>query len=61
MMTTTLMMTIKNMYFREVKSTAHPPIIGALGHSTELHYKKMIGGTPEVRSVKSLTLMTFNI
>ena len=23
-----------NMYFLEVKSTAHPPIIGALGHST---------------------------
>ena len=22
-----------NMYFQEVKSTAHPPIIGALGHS----------------------------
>ena len=23
------------MYFREVKSTAHPPIIGALGHNTD--------------------------
>ena len=23
----------KNMYFHEVKSTAHPPIIGALGHT----------------------------
>ena len=24
-----------NMYFHEVKSTAHPPIIGALGHSND--------------------------
>ena len=24
----------ENMYFHAVKSTAHPPIIGALGHST---------------------------
>ena len=25
---------LENMYFHAVKSTAHPPIIGALGHST---------------------------
>ena len=25
----------KNMYFHGVKSTAHPPIIGTLGHSTD--------------------------
>ena len=29
-----------NMYFHEVKSTAHPPIIGALGHSTDCIVKQ---------------------
>ena len=28
------------MYFHEVKSTAHPPIKGALGHSTDLTKKQ---------------------
>ena len=31
---------IKNMYFLGVKSTAHPPIIGALGHSTHFIVKQ---------------------
>ena len=30
----------KNMYFHAVKSTAHPPIIGALGHSTDFILKQ---------------------
>ena len=30
----------ENMYFHEVKSTAHPPIIGALGHSTDFIVKE---------------------
>ena len=32
--------TINNMYFHGVKSTAHPPIIGILGHSTDFIVKK---------------------
>ena len=31
---------IKNMYFHAVKSTAHPPIIGALGHCTDFIVKQ---------------------
>ena len=31
---------LKNMYFLGVKSTAHPPIIGALGHSTHFIVKQ---------------------
>ena len=31
---------IKNMYFHAVKSTAHPPFIGALGHSTDYIVKQ---------------------
>ena len=30
----------KNMYFHAVKSTAHPPFIGALGHSTDCIVKQ---------------------
>ena len=30
-----LFWTAKNMYFHAVKSTAHPPFIGALGHNTD--------------------------
>ena len=30
----------QNMYFLGVKSTAHPPIIGALGHSTHFIVKQ---------------------
>ena len=30
----------ENMYFLVVKSTAHPPIIGALGHSTHFIVKQ---------------------
>ena len=31
---------LKNMYFHGVKSTAHPPIIGTLGHSTDCIVKQ---------------------
>ena len=30
----------KNMYFHAVKSTAHPPFIGAVGHSTDCIVKQ---------------------
>ena len=33
-------LSVKNMYFLGVKSTAHPPIIGALGHSTHFIVKQ---------------------
>ena len=35
-----IVMKIKNMYFHAVKSTAHPPFIGAVGHSTDCIVKQ---------------------
>ena len=40
------------MYFHEVKSTAHPPVKGTLGHSTAQHSTDFILKQPNTAAIK---------
>ena len=44
-----------------MKSNFGGTLVDIQGHPERMSKVKMTGGTPEVRSDKSLTLMTFNI